>query len=177
MSHQTDLARDLDLLAQMFSPDFDWPEWWENCGDEPDTVFRRCYMVHDYGQGVRPVGTVVCGGLKFVDTPRALYRILYLSKPHAVDFSDMYKSGSMIDLCSPDYRLCASFRLWKYEACIYFSAALELVTGQPSIVLGGWPWCDNGTKCCDALGQRWFWLLERALDREWSVYPGNNFTV
>lgn len=58
-------------------------------GDIED-LFSECFMVHSYKKsGKRPVGTVACGSSGFQDTPKALYRLLYLTRQSGLDFSDM----------------------------------------------------------------------------------------
>ena len=173
---EQETSEKLDLLERMFQPDFDWAAWWEDHDVGADDVFRECYRWHDYSKGNRPFGTVDCGGIMCDDTPRALYRICFLAKP-AIDFGDMYKTGSMVDLCSPDYRFVASVQLWKYEVGVYFFCPPDLVAGTPHGVQAGRPSADNGVRCGDAFGNRWFELLGHALAREWDVYPGNNFRV
>ena len=121
------MQKQLELLKQMMSLDYDWEAHWER--DEPDSgiadIFRQCYKWHDYGNGNRLHKTSDCGSVKFADTPKALYRILYLMKPAVVDFSDMYKTGSLVDLTDPDELYLCSFQLWKYESAFYFSCPKE----------------------------------------------------
>ncbi len=171
-------AADLDLLESMFSESFDWTAHYEGVeGDTPEEVFQRAYKWHDYRKGDRPVGTGQCGGAKFEDTPQALYRALYLLQPEEVDFSDMYKTGTLVDFCSPNYEFVCSLQLFKYEVGIYFECARQHVQGQLNGVRGGWPSCDNGVQCRDSLGQKWFQLAVVALERQWDVYSGNRFQV
>lgn len=171
-------AADLDLLESMFSDAFDWAAHYEGVdADSPQEVFQRAYKWHDYRKGDRPVGTVDCGGAQFENTPRALYRALYLLQPEVVDFSDMYKTGTLVDFCSPDYEFGCSLQLFKYEAGLYFECAEQHAEGQRSAICGGSFSSDNGVRCKDPLGQKWFRLAVAAMERQWNVYSGNNFQV
>ncbi|KKK90575.1 hypothetical protein LCGC14_2721630 [marine sediment metagenome] len=169
---------DLELLERMFAEGFPWDKWYESpASDTPEDVFARVYKWHDYRTGNRPRGTVNCGGHEFRDTARTLYRTLYLLRPTEVDFSDMYKTGGLVDFCSPDFEFSCSFQLHKYEACVRFYCALQHAAGEPSVVRGGWASCDNGVYCKSELGKKWFAVAVQAMEREWGVYPGNNFCV
>ncbi len=168
---------DLDLLLRMFHEQFDWEQWYKTNGASPDEVFRRVAKWHDYRKGNRPVGTGPCGGHEFEDTPKALYRALYLLRPETLDLSDMYKTGTLIDFCSPCYRFECSFQLFKYEACVYFGCAQEFAEGRLSGVQGGWASCNNGVTCNSELGKKWFDVMVKSLERPWAVYPGNDFKV
>lgn len=177
-SETADYLADLELLERMFARDFDWEAWYEPPeGDEPEEVFRRVYKWHDYRKGNRSVGVVDCCGHKFSDTPRALYRVCHLVQPEEVNFEDMYKTGSLIDLCSPDQQFMVSFQLHKHEACLRFYCAPQHAIGRPSAVQGGWASCDNGVKCKSEPGLKWFAVAVQSLEREWDVYSGNRFVV
>lgn len=169
---------DLELLEKMFAKDFDWEQWWDDpAAESPEDVFRRTYKWHDYRAGDRPVGTNDCGGVKFDDTPRSLYRALFWVNPSFVDFSDMYKTGSMLDLCSPDYHFVCSLQLFKYELGAYFACAKQHIEGQPHMVIASAPGSDNGMRCRSALGNKWFDVAITAFSREWMIYGGNDFRV
>ncbi len=175
---------DLELLERMFGEGFDWEAWHgEHGGDEPEEVFGRVYKWHDYRKGDRSTETVNCGGHEFPDTPRALYRALHLLEPAEVDFSDMYKTGSLVDFCAPDFEFHCSFQLHKHEACIRFYCAPQHVVEDPDrgrgglIVQGGWASCDNGVYCKSELGNKWFAIVVQAIERKWMVYSGNEFSV
>lgn len=173
-----DYLADLELLESMLTDDFDWEKWWDDPAEEdPGEIFRRVYKWHDYREGNRPRGVVDCGSVKFEDTPRSLYRALFWVAPSFVDFSDMYKTGTLIDLCSPDYDFLCSLQLFKYELGAYFECAEQHKEGRLSMIQGGWPGCDNGVRCKSDLGKKWFGVIVRALTQEWSVYSGNNFSV
>ncbi len=177
----TTLKDDLLLLKSMFSDAFDWKAWYgehgEHGSDEPQDVFGRVYKWHDYRQGNRRQATVSCGGVEFDDTPRALYRALYLLRPAVVDFSDMYKTGTLVDFCSPDKQFMCSVQLHKYETCMRFFCCPEHAVGQPEFVQGGWASCDNGVRCTSDIGNQWFAVAKVALNWTWGVYPGNEFSV
>lgn len=173
----------LELLKTMMSPDYDWEAHWER--DELDRgiddIFRQCYRWHDYRQGNRLKPTHGCGSVKFTDTPKALYRILYLVKPSFVDFSDMYKTGTLIDLTDPEQRFLCSFQLCKYEASMWFSCPKEFLVddqeGQGFRISCGVPGVDDGTRCSDPLGNLFFEVATMALNFQHMVYGGNDFSV
>lgn len=167
----------LDSLLTMFGDDFDWEKYWEDAYDGPDDEFRKLFKWHDYREGPRKVGTCDCGGHRFENTPEAFYRAAYLLKPSHIDMSDMYKTGSMIDFVSPCGEFHGSLQLYKYEVQLYFACAKEHLGGKGSAVVGGWADCDNGWHCTSDLGNKWFEVAVKALERKWDVYPGNNFVV
>lgn len=142
-----------------------------------DDYFRRVFFAHDYKEGPRPVGTVECGGMMIEDTPKSLYRILFLAQPKQLDFSDMYKTGGWIDLVSPDYHFVAHVELWKYELAVRFSASREHVTGRMSDIQCGIPGSNNGISGASPLLAAWQECLTLCLNSKWNVYGGNNFTV
>ena len=173
----------LQNLKEMMLPGYNWEEHWNR--DLPnsgiDDVFRQCYRWHDYRKGNRAHKTSDCGSVKFPDTPKALYRMLYLLGPAVVDFSDMYKTGTLVDITDPDELYLCSFQLWKYEASLYFGCPKEFLIdeqeGQAMRLTCGIPGFDNGVKCSDPLGNLFFEVATMALNFEHGVYPGNNFEV
>lgn len=174
-----DYAGTLDKLNEMFSEGYDWAAHWERdeFGAGPEDLFKSVYLWHDYRLGNREVPAVSCGGHSFEDTPKSLYRALFLLKPSEIDFSDMYKTGTLIDVVSPCKQFVISLQLWKYELAMYFRCAKEYAAGQRSGIVGGWADCDNGVKCSSELGNKWFDVAVKALEREWTVYGGNDFCV
>lgn len=163
----TMMARAVELLADP-DQEYDLRELVKG-----GAVFR----IHDYEtMGDRPVGTYDCGSAPLKDTPKALYRAVFLFSPERLSFKQMYK-GNLFTLVSPDYSLVASVEFFKYELAIYFSASKEHVEGHESGVICGAPGSDNGIRLKDELAQAWFGLITRLLDHEWGVYGGNNFSV
>jgi hypothetical protein len=135
------------------------------------------YRIHDYEtMGDRPVGTVDCGSARLRDTPRALYRALFLFHPERLSFKGMYKE-TLLTLVSPDYHLVATLEFFKYELAVYFSAAEEHIEGRRARIVCGLPGSDNGVKFKGIVAEGWFGLIRCLLDREWTVYGGNNFVV
>jgi len=173
----TELEANLDLLLKMMDESFDWEAWWEEESDDLRDVLKRVAKWHDYRNGNRPIGTVSCGGHRFNDTPKALYRTLYLFGPAEVDFSYMYKTGTMIQVCSPCYRFCASLELHKYEFAAYFDCAKEFAIGQSKMIQAGDASSDNGIKCNSDLGNKWFDMIVKILEHKIMVYSGNSFEV
>ena len=123
------------------------------------------------------VGTVECGSYKFQDTPKALYRVLFLTNAKQVDFSNMYKSDSLIALVSPDGQFVADIQFFKYELAAYLSAAKEHIDGQQHNVVAGAPGSDNGIRAGSPELKLWAKTLKKCLNRSWMVYGGNDFEV
>lgn len=177
------MKKKLELLKKMMSPGYDWEAHWER--DKPnsgiDDLFRQCYRWHDYRKRNRAHNTSDCGSVKFTDTPKALYRMLYLLEPAVVDFSDMYKTGTLVDITDPDELYLCSFQLWKYEASFIFACPREFLideqTGQRFRITCGIPGVDNGLRCSDPLANLFFEVATIALNFEHDVYGGNNFKV
>lgn len=139
--------------------------------------FRAVYLIHDYADGDRKIGTIECGSFGFEDTPQALYRLLFLTKAREVDFSDMYKSNSLFALTSPDGRFVADFQFFKYELAAYISAPREHIDGQMHAIIAGAPGSDNGIRAKSPELSLWAETLKKCLDRSWMVYGGNDFKV
>jgi len=153
--------------------------------DNPKDLFRALYVEHDYAEGDRKVGTIECGSVRALDpvtqekdTARWFYRLLSLVEPKTkFDFSDMYKTGGLLTLRSPDWRFVAVALLFKYELGIYFSASPECIDGKSNCVVAGHPGANNGVAMKDPVLKAWVALLIRCLSRKWLVYSGNNFEV
>ncbi len=171
MTETTDLAALLARANELFGDpeqEYDLREFVKDSG-----IFR----IHDYEtMGKRTVGTYDCGSTRLKDTPKSLYRTLFLFTPERLSFKEMYK-GTLLTLVSPDYNLVASVEFYKYELAIYFSASKEHVEGRGSGVICGLPGSDNGIRFKGEIAQAWFGLITGLLDREWCVYGGNNFDV
>jgi len=139
--------------------------------------FRSIYLLHDYAKGNRKVGTIECGSFDFEDTPKALYRLLFLARPARVDFSDMYKSKSLFALTSADGCFVADFQFFKYELAAYLSATREHTEGRQSVLIAGAPGSDNGIRAKSPELKLWASTLKKCLDKKWMVYGGNDFEV
>lgn len=160
---------------------FDWriddaPEVFEDkFGDERD-IFRSA---------IRPwpeegwTGIEV-GNVKFHDTPADFYRLLYLCKPVALDFDDMYGCG-LFGITSPCARFAMQFYFHKYELAAFQSVVADLAERtRPEYALSitcGIPGADNGVATTDKDANQWFSMVASALKRKWGVYPGNDFEV
>ncbi len=172
MTETADMARMLAQVNELFGDperEYDLREFLKHSG-----IVR----IHDYQtMGARPVGTYDCGSTRLKDTPKSLYRAMFLFEPERVSFKgEMYK-GSLLTLVSPGYQLVASLEFYKYELAIYFSATKEHVEGRGSNIVCGLPGSDNGVRFKGEIAQAWFGLITGLLDREWDVYGGNNFAV
>lgn len=152
--------------------------------DEPDSdldvrgEFADIFHLHDYNLGNRKVGTVPCGSFEIEDTPKSLYRLLFLARPESVKFSTMYKSESLFALTSPDGEFVADIQFYKYELGVYLSAEPKHVDqSKRSGIIGGMPGCDNGEKIQTPELKAWADLLKKCLSSKWLVYGGNDFEV
>ena len=171
-------VNELRLVKAMLSEDYDWERWAREGGDPIEEVWKRCHVLVGLEEVYGTRGKWhACGSYAFSDTPKALYRTLWLCEPNHVDFSDMYK-GPLLAVATPDKRFLAVFELFKYEASLYFYAPRETVqdTG-PGFVEAGWPGADNGWRCTDPTGQLFFDVLKELLEYCHCVYGGNNFEV
>jgi hypothetical protein len=184
--HQTDwvmrnpgsMEERLDCLAETLrtKKQIDQDQPFGECLD-PKNLFSTLYFMHDYRLGNRTVLTTQCGGSKTRDTAKSLYRLLFLTKPDNLDFSDMYKTGGFIDLLSNDGSFVAHVELWKYELMVRFSASKEHVSGHRHAITCGIPTADNGIQAQSPLLKKWCSTLILALNSKWDVYSGNNFVV
>lgn len=136
------------------------------------------YKIYNYQtMGRRPVGTYPCGSVKLQDTPKCLYRALFIFRPEAISFRDMYKMN-LLTLVSPDFQLVAEIDLFKYEMAVYCNASKGHVSGtRQHAVIAGAPGWDNGISAQSETAKAWFGFLVDLLNREWVVYDGNDFFV
>ena len=175
------MKENLELLKRMMSPDYDWEKHHDEDRRSFDDIFGECYHWHDYRKGNRANKTVDCGSVGFEDTPKTLYRLLWLFQPDHVDFSDMYKTGTLLDFTDPEEKFVCSFQLYKYEAAIYFACPREFLIdeqeGQALRISCGVPGADNGVRCSDPVGNLFFEVAIMALNFEHDVYGGNDFKV
>lgn len=170
----------LNVLQELISSDWEsyLEEHDENLTEKIRLLFNECFKRHSYEeQGKRPIPTYECGSYEVQDTPKVLYRLLYLIRPEKIDFSDMDNSKTLIEFCSPCYNFCASIRFYNYELGVYFHCSKKNVESQGKTVIRGWPSADNGCKCISEEGNLWFNTLIECLNREYEIYPGNNFCV
>ena len=173
------LEAKIDRLMTMMADDFDWKAY-DPDGELDESLeddFRECCSLigHDEKWSLVQVGSQ-----KVEDTPKALYRALYLMRPTKLDFDDMYKSG-LLEIGSPDRRYAVLVDFWKYTIGLYFYAPADTV--PPKVAHGdlsiacGIPGVDNGWRTTDPVAQKFFALVSRALNRTWMVYSGNDFEV
>jgi len=157
---------------------------------EPSEIFNEA-IAAEWPKGTRwpkgKEGFVECGStgrhfgkIKVKDTARGLYRLLFLVRPKKVDFSDMY-SSEMFHFFSADLRFMVRVYLYKYELGLYFYCRRSLMSndqdGRAMQIYCGVPGVDNGLRCNDQDGQRFFEMVVRAAKFKWLVYGGNDFEV
>jgi hypothetical protein len=182
--HGGNMKDKLNRLKEIMSSNYDWDKHWDGIENGTiedislDDLFGECFAVLVMGENTKDLKGYRCVGFDIEDTPKALYRALYLGKPNKVDFSDMYKTGMLFGFRSPCGNFFATIELFKYEFGVYFYCKnKEDIGGQAHGVQGGWPSCDNGIYCKNPSGQLWFDVLKMALEYEHDVYSGNNFKV
>lgn len=182
-----ELNRLLDVADLSPEEKGDDEKMWDAENDAIDLA-EKLYILHDYREnGNLRVGVQACGSAGFADTPKALYRLLYIVHHQRrsgerrgaflVDFEDMYKSRSLFALVSPDGQFVADPQFYKYELMIGCRATREHVTGRRSAIECGVPGSDNGVNIASELLAAWWATLLRMLTREWEVYGGNGFRV
>ena len=169
------MRKQIQKVVEMLSPDFDWEKHWEN--DDAESIeeeFRKCVRVvvpnvtgnyHD------------CGSYKMGDTPKSLYRLLYLLEPEAVDFSSMYR-GEVFALVSTDERFLIKVSLFEYELGLYFLAPEETIDrSEAACVPAAWPGADNRIRCTDPIGIDFFDMVRKIVEHVYDVYPVGDFKV
>lgn len=160
----------LENLLAMFKPNFNWDVY-----TGPSLANLFCAKVSPMSSS--KIQRVECGSYKpAIDTPTALYRLVYLLNPPKVDFSDMYKN-SLFMFFSTDGRFGVNVYLYKYELGLYFYAPKELVKDTSGGLWAGWPGADNDVELLDEEGKLFFEVVKAAIEYKWSVYPGNGFEV
>jgi len=118
-----------------------------------------------------------CGSYKAEDTPKGLYRLLYLLEPEAVDFSSMYR-GQLFAFASADDRFLVKVFLFEYELGLYFLAPEETIDrSEAACVPAAWPGADNRIRCTDPAGVAFFDVVRKMVEREYEVYPVGDFKV
>jgi len=174
-----DWIAQLNLVKAMLSKDFNWEQHWQAKGPALLDVWKKCHILVDLDTAFSDSGGdwFACGSSTLSDTPKALYRMLWLCNPKRVDFSDMYKSP-LLAVATPDKRFLATFELFKFEAGLYFYAPQGTIQSKGlDLLVAGWPGADNGRTCQDSTGQLFFDVLKRLLEYRHGVYSGNNFEV
>lgn len=171
-----------DLLSWLRNPRARWN--WDRYDCGPDDVFRQAitWIANDK---VPPDRYVECGSACAKDgvgapdrgaTPKGLYRLTFLVRPLTVDFGRMYKA-CLFCFTSKDERFLVAVHLFKYELGLYFYCPREALAGRGSAFLAGHPGADNGWRCRNPDGLRFFELVTLAVRRRWPVYGGNDFEV
>ena len=165
----------VEKLLQMMSPDYDWDEHWADpAAQDFEDIFRKCTTT--FGSPWSR-GYYECGSAPLEETPCALYRLLFLCQPKAVDFSDMYKTY-LFSVASTDLRFMVAVELFKYELGLYFyTSEKDAVQGERSFIIAGHPGADNGILCNDPDGVAFFEMIRKATMSTRSIYPGNDFEV
>lgn len=122
-------------------------------------------------------GWIRAGSVSFKDTPKSLYRFLYIWEPKRIDFSDMYKcTFAIIDLGIGLVYLV----LYKYEIAAFLYVPPAELKPKPVYEIEiscGVPGTEDeefieGSKVIEE-----FEAFITFLEQEHDVYSGNNFRV
>lgn len=169
------MREQIQKVLKMLSPDFDWENHWEKDNAEGiEDEFRKCVKVLASEQGGDHHG---CGSYKAEDTPKGLYRLLYLLEPEAVDFSNMYR-GQLFAFVSADERFLVKVSLFEYELGLFFLAPEETIdTSEAACVPAAWPGADNRIMCTDPVGVAFFDMVRKIVEHEYEVYSVGDFKV
>ena len=112
------------------------------------------------------------------DTPKCLYRFLYIWEPKKIDFSDMYKSSiALIDL---EEKAIVKLALFKYELAAYLYVPPEDVLPREVHAIEiscGIPGVDEEELTKESKANEVFQDFIDLLEQEHDVYPGNFFRV
>ena len=162
-------------------PDFSEAKFRETFGcDTVEESFRQAVRPWEGALEFAEVANVKFGAmsapLRRSDTPRDLYRLLYLLCPVGVRFNDMY-GGGIEGITSPCRRFAASFYFHKYELAAHLLVVPRLAMRWRAALVESSIAGSGGmqTKSPDALA--WFEMIDLALTRKWRVYPSNKFEV
>ena len=125
-------------------------------------------------------GWISVKSTRFENTPKSLYRFLYIWEPEEINFSDMYKSTlSLIDL---DGKAMVALVLFKYELAAYLHVPPSDVVPKVEVeyeieISCGIPGVDEEKLVEKSTANELFDEFINLLEREHDVYPGNNFKV
>jgi hypothetical protein len=161
----TECSQIVDKILRMYSPDYDWEEWWREEEEEPSEMFRQVVRVIDR-LGSTPFlecGYFNCGDVTLDDAPKGLYRLLFLSQPRSVDFSRLYQSGCLFLLSSRCHRFAASVETSDYRLILRFYCKKEDLREEE----GGAPNVDPEVKCSNPDGISFFEMLQKSANRTW----------
>jgi hypothetical protein len=114
----------------------------------------------------------------FKNTPKSLYRFLYLWEPKKIDFSDMYKSH--LALINLNGSAVVSIRLFKYELAAYFYVPIKDIVPKPAHFMEihcGIPGCEKNIIRSTSQAPKEIELFINLLEAKHDVYGGNNFIV
>lgn len=169
----------LEQIRTMLQPDFDWGTYWEGDGERVNKLFRQCAKVipnSELDAWYAEHEQYDAGSAEVKDTPKVLYRALWLLGPKGLDFDDMYKNLIFV-FATPDNRFSVRVEFYKYEVGLYFCAPKDCIAGSGRGVVCGFPGVDNGWKCSDELGRLFFEVSAGLLNSEHTIYAGNDFKV
>lgn len=122
------------------------------------------------------------------DTPRALFRLLYLVEPvQPLDFSDMYKTH-LLNFSSPAVVInkatgetCSDFMvsiyLQKYELEIWLWTRRPETHQGKKVIFPIDDHLERGHEFKSKTAARFWEMLMKAVEMEWVVYDGNDFVV
>lgn len=116
--------------------------------------------------------------IAFEDTPKSLYRFLYLWEPKDIDFSDMYKSR--VAVIRIHKKGVVRLALYKYELAAYLFVTPDQIRQRREHdieISCGVPGFENEALIEDSEVYKEFQIFRGLLEMEHDVYPGNDFVV
>jgi len=128
----------------------------------PEDYDKKCYR---------------CGLHVVEDTPKALYRLLYLFGQPSMNFTKMYKEG-LLWLVSPNGQFLVECYFSKYLLCLEYWVLNSNDINPKLESWQRWPYSfEQGTRCINPDGQSFFELVTSALESKWDIYNGTDFIV
>ena len=146
----------------------------EQYGFFNEGVRKRYPIIQDTG-GQKLIQAI---SIAFEDTPKSLYRFLYLWKPKDMDFSDMYKSR--LKPIRIHKKGVVSLHFYKYELAAYLFVTPDQIRQRRAHdieISCGVPGFENEALIEDSEVYKEFQIFRGLLEMEHDVYGGNNFTV
>ncbi len=114
----------------------------------------------------------------FEDTPKSLYRFLYLWEPEKVNFLDMYKSRLASIRIHP--KAVINLTLYKYELAMYLYVTEDQIQKRDVHFVEiqcGVPGAENEMLIENSEVYKDYQIVKGLLEMTHDVYCGNGFTV
>jgi len=119
---------------------------------------------------------------KIEDGVKGLFRLLHLVEPKTTYFEDCYK-GEIFRFFSTDFRCLVVVEFWKHQLGMRFFCLEEMLSPPELVPAMMCRYNEPGFKnqgdreCVDEAGKKFFEMVTKAVNSEWSIYGGNSFVV